>query len=467
MVASSGRRRVVVVDDNQDFRLMLGLALETRGYEAQLAADADEGLAMVRQGPCDLVITDVIMNGGATGLDLITRVITQPPQPGPRVIACSGFPEVEREALNRGAWAFLHKPFALTDLFETIERSFADDKPSPVETRRMADRSRAFRARADVEAEAFIERLGDRRTQLRRRACWSAHWVANYFGLSGAAYVVFRRGRLEVAASSAHRLLALGEPIEHRLPFCRDVLESGSSIVLPDVEAIRAFARLSDELPIRFFAAVPLLAPNGVAIGALCAFDERPLHMSAEDLAILEYIGRSSSAALGEALGGRPVAPFFSTENLLSIDSFVGLLGLELRRVRRSASSLELAVVGLARKSRDGAWLETVGSLGRGRRRALGDLGFERLAFYITSPRRRTSSDELAAALSALDEAAVLRGAGIVTTLGEVVPALSEQELLHTAETLFRRAERNPGSTERLVIRSEQARHGWELPSGR
>jgi CheY-like chemotaxis protein len=465
MPGSSCRKRIVVADDNQDFREMLGLALEARGHEARLASDASEAFAMIQQGPCDLVVTDIVMHGGPTGLELIDRISAELPPPPPPIIASSGFSEVESEALRRGAWAFLHKPFALKDLHLTVERAFADAKPTSQMARRMAERSRIFRARADREAEAFLERIGQRRGDLQKRARWSARWVCDYFGFSGAAFVVLRKGRIEVGASNNEQLLAPGQAIDDRLPFCRDVLESGSSIVLPDVKRFCVFASRCDELPVRFFAAVPLLAPNGIGIGALCVFDERPLQFSAEDLAILEYLGRSSSAALGEAAGGSAVSPFFSAESLLSMESFVGLFALELRRARQHAGSLELAVVGLARKSRDGAWLEAIGRLGRGRRRALGDLGAERLAVYFAAPRRKTATDELHTALAALDEAAVLRGAGVVTSLGDVATALGEREMLRMAEALFRRAEASPGTTERLMIRSEHSRLGWELPS--
>ena len=465
MPGSSKRKRIVVTDDNQDVRLMLGLALETRGHEVRLASSADEAFSLIQQGPCDLVITDLVMHGGTTGLDLVQRVTIELPPPPPPVIAMSGFVELEAEAKRRGAWAFLHKPFALKDVHLAVERAFADAKLTDNMALAMAERSREYRARTDREAEEFIEQVAQHRADLQKRARWSAHWVCDYFGFSGAAYAILRKGRLEVTVSSNESLLRTGQALDAVLPFCRDVLGSGSSIVLPDLVAFRSIAPRCEELPVRFFAAVPLVAPNGLSIGALCTLDSRPLQISAEDLAILEYIGRSSSAALGEAAGGHPAQRFFAAESLLSTEAFIGLFGLELRSARRLAGAVDLAVVGLARRSRDGAWLEAIGRLGRGRRRALGDLGSERLAIYLAAPRRKAASDELDTALLALDEAAALRGAGVVTSLGDVATVLNEREMLRMAEMLFERAEANPGTTERLMIRSEHTRLGWELPS--
>jgi len=463
---ASGERhaRIVVVDDNEDLRLMMGIALQTRGHEVLLASDAEEAFALIRQGPCDLVIADVVMHGGPIGLELISRISSELPPPAPPIIACSGFLNIEAEAIERGAWVFLAKPFATSDLFEAVERALADARPSTEAAQRMVQHSRAFRARAVEEAEAFLARIGERGAQLRRRAQWSARWVSSYFGFRSAAYVILRKGRLELAAANDD---SLGEPLdcmEDRFPFCRDVLESGSSIVLPDVSMFQRFFQHRVPPTMRFMAVVPLRAPNGVAIGALWVHDDRPLQITAEDLSILEYIGRCSSAALGEAAGGRPATPFFSTESLLSTESFTGLLGLELRRARSSGGSLELAVVGVARRTRDGAWLDAVGAMGRGRRRALGDLGADRLAVFISGARRKRTSEELAAALEALDEAAVLRGAGVVTSLGDVGAALSEAELLRVAEGLFTRSLSHQGAIERLLIRSESARSSSTKP---
>lgn len=57
--AGTARRgRVLVVDDNDDVRQMMAVALQTQGHTVQEAADADEALRQLASGAFDLVLAD-------------------------------------------------------------------------------------------------------------------------------------------------------------------------------------------------------------------------------------------------------------------------------------------------------------------------------------------------------------------------------------------------------------------------
>lgn len=53
--------RILVVEDDEDTRELMSLALRAEGFSVEKAADADEGLAHLSSGPFDLVITDYDM----------------------------------------------------------------------------------------------------------------------------------------------------------------------------------------------------------------------------------------------------------------------------------------------------------------------------------------------------------------------------------------------------------------------
>lgn len=126
--------RVLVVDDEPDLRLALGVALRRAGYKIRTAADAEAALDALRSEPADVLITDVILPG-RNGADLIKEVRAQ--FPSTRIIAMSGGGEFgvtsyKPEAIttvsylavcrNAGAHAVLAKPFKVTDIVEVIHQ---------------------------------------------------------------------------------------------------------------------------------------------------------------------------------------------------------------------------------------------------------------------------------------------------------------------------------------------------------
>mgnify|MGYP001341990653 FL=1 len=57
----SGKKRILIVDDEPDFSMILKKNLEKEGFEAELAYDGAEGLAKVRSNPPDAIVLDVMM----------------------------------------------------------------------------------------------------------------------------------------------------------------------------------------------------------------------------------------------------------------------------------------------------------------------------------------------------------------------------------------------------------------------
>ncbi|MGA9121202.1 MAG: response regulator [Bacteroidota bacterium] len=53
--------RILVVDDEPDFRLILRSVLTAKGYESVLAANGEEALRKLEEGPVDFIISDIYM----------------------------------------------------------------------------------------------------------------------------------------------------------------------------------------------------------------------------------------------------------------------------------------------------------------------------------------------------------------------------------------------------------------------
>ena len=70
---STGRKRVLVVDDDQDTLDYLSVLLLDNGYDVRVAPDEATALLQLEEFPADTVIMDVMMPG-RSGLDLLVKL---------------------------------------------------------------------------------------------------------------------------------------------------------------------------------------------------------------------------------------------------------------------------------------------------------------------------------------------------------------------------------------------------------
>jgi len=114
--------RVLIIDDEEGIRTSLGLILESEGYEVHTASSADDALLVARPESFDVVLCDVRMPG-RTGLELLPDLIRL--QPEATILMMSAFGEVEQalDAVRKGAYDFLSKPFQADELLLTIRKA--------------------------------------------------------------------------------------------------------------------------------------------------------------------------------------------------------------------------------------------------------------------------------------------------------------------------------------------------------
>ena len=121
-LAETAEKSILVVDDNQDIRDFMQIALEAEGYVVHTAKEGVQALAMQRDHPADLLLTDIFMPG-MEGISTIAGFKAE--FPGTKVIAMSaGGGRVKRDFLSAavliGANATLRKPFTEAQLLETV-----------------------------------------------------------------------------------------------------------------------------------------------------------------------------------------------------------------------------------------------------------------------------------------------------------------------------------------------------------
>ena len=114
--------KILVIDDDEQMRVLLRQVMEWAGHEVVEAADGRDGMLMQRQHGADLVITDLIMPE-QEGLETITALRRD--YPGLKIIAISGGGRIGPEAYlpaarELGADRVFSKPFDVQELAETV-----------------------------------------------------------------------------------------------------------------------------------------------------------------------------------------------------------------------------------------------------------------------------------------------------------------------------------------------------------
>lgn len=114
---------VLIVDDEHDFRSLLVEALESMGYVADGADNAEHAIQMILAKHYAIVFTDLNMPGGQSGLDLLKSI--QSHDPRTFTILMTGFATTESaiQAIKRGAYDFIQKPFKLAEMEASLVRA--------------------------------------------------------------------------------------------------------------------------------------------------------------------------------------------------------------------------------------------------------------------------------------------------------------------------------------------------------
>jgi len=103
-------RRVLVVDDEENLRLVLRTLLRRHGYEVETAESGEDALGMVDSFGPDVVLTDVRMPKMG-GLDLLTTLKAKGNEATVIVMSAYGNMDQALEAMKAGAYDYVQKPF--------------------------------------------------------------------------------------------------------------------------------------------------------------------------------------------------------------------------------------------------------------------------------------------------------------------------------------------------------------------
>ncbi len=115
---------LLVVDDEQDIRRLIAEILGDEGYGCREVGSGEAALAAIDQAVPDLMILDIWLNDSAfQGLDVLDKVRQDHPELP--VIMISGHADIETavDAIKKGAYDFIEKPFKADRLLILVERA--------------------------------------------------------------------------------------------------------------------------------------------------------------------------------------------------------------------------------------------------------------------------------------------------------------------------------------------------------
>lgn len=120
-------RSILIVDDEPYILRALMYLLRREGYEVEIAADGEEGLARARSLHPEVVFLDMMMPR-LNGLQVVERMRLDPELARSYVIMLTARGQTaDREAgLSAGVNEYLTKPFSPRDLVVRLERIFAE-----------------------------------------------------------------------------------------------------------------------------------------------------------------------------------------------------------------------------------------------------------------------------------------------------------------------------------------------------
>ena len=124
--------RILVVDDEEDIRLLLREVLEDAGYEVVEAGNGDEALRRYWATPTDLVITDIVLPGKG-GMEIIRELRRQTPEVPIIVMSgCDRLTTLDWFATDEPlrVQRVFQKPFRLLELCEAVREGCPHKHPS-------------------------------------------------------------------------------------------------------------------------------------------------------------------------------------------------------------------------------------------------------------------------------------------------------------------------------------------------
>ncbi|MGK5007653.1 response regulator [Janthinobacterium sp. LB2P70] len=121
---------ILIVEDDVDLAETCSMALESSGYEVQIAHSAEEAITKIQDRKPDLLVSDCAM-AGQSGLELSQQLRTQYSSSTLPILLMSGSPR-RQVAPGNSYEAFLSKPFLVESLLLEVKKLLNEYATTPI-----------------------------------------------------------------------------------------------------------------------------------------------------------------------------------------------------------------------------------------------------------------------------------------------------------------------------------------------
>jgi DNA-binding NtrC family response regulator len=115
--------RILVVEDERAIQLALSGLLRRQGYDVDVAANGEEAISLLQEHPVDLVLTDLALGRGLSGMDVLRFARKQRPECVVVMITAHGSEKIAVEAMKSGAEDYVPKPFDNDEIRLVVQRA--------------------------------------------------------------------------------------------------------------------------------------------------------------------------------------------------------------------------------------------------------------------------------------------------------------------------------------------------------
>ncbi len=115
---------ILVIDDEQDIRELIGEILNDEGHNTRLARNSQEAFAQINRAEPELIILDIwLKDSEFDGIDILKKTKQDNPNIPVVIISGHGNIEIAVAAVKQGAYDFIEKPFNIDQLLVVVERA--------------------------------------------------------------------------------------------------------------------------------------------------------------------------------------------------------------------------------------------------------------------------------------------------------------------------------------------------------
>ena len=115
--------RILLVEDEKAIQLALSGLLRRQGFEVDVAGSGDEALVKLADTGFDLVLTDLALGRGASGMDVLRAAKERRPETVVVMITAHGSEKIAVEAMKAGAEDYVPKPFDNDEIRLVVQRA--------------------------------------------------------------------------------------------------------------------------------------------------------------------------------------------------------------------------------------------------------------------------------------------------------------------------------------------------------